>query len=101
MHWSPLTGQNIFIIIETVSDIFNVIRWVPLFSSINIRFTDWSAKEVRQIVFADQSVNRVVIADADIKAIVWEWNPAQSNVAAGDGKWFVNMSDAKPVYNNK
>jgi hypothetical protein len=58
-------------------------------------------KEVRQIVFADQSVNRVVIADVDTKQIVWEWNPAQSNVGANDVKWFVNMSDAKPVYNNK
>ncbi|MBO9204139.1 MULTISPECIES: DUF6528 family protein [Niastella] len=58
-------------------------------------------KEVRQIVFADQSVNRVVIADVDTKNVVWEWDPAQSNVAASDVKWFVNMSDAKPVYNNK
>jgi len=33
-------------------------------------------KEVRQIVLADQSVNRVVIADVDTKNVVWEWNPA-------------------------
>jgi hypothetical protein len=58
-------------------------------------------KVVRQIVFADQSVNRVAIADVDSKSVVWEWSPATSNVAAGDVKWFVNMSDAKPVYNNK
>ena len=58
-------------------------------------------KTVRQIVFADQSVNRVAIADIDTKQVVWEWQPAQSNVAAGDVMWFVNMSDAKPVYNNK
>jgi hypothetical protein len=58
-------------------------------------------KDVRQIVFADQSVNRVVIADVDTKKVVWEWNPAASNVGASDVKWFVNMSDAKPVYNNK
>ncbi|OQP66266.1 hypothetical protein A3860_12235 [Niastella vici] len=56
---------------------------------------------VRQIVFADQSVNRVVIADVDTKQVVWEWQPAQAGVAAGDVKWFVNMSDAKPVYNNR
>lgn len=55
----------------------------------------------RQIVFADQSVNRVVIADVDTKSVVWEWSPASSNVAAADVKWFVNMSDAKPVYNNQ
>jgi hypothetical protein len=60
-----------------------------------------SLQVVRQVVFADQSVNRVVIADIDSKKVVWEWQPAQSNVAAGDVKWFVNMSDAKPVYNNK
>lgn len=58
-------------------------------------------KKVRQIVLADQSVNRVAIADVDTKQVVWEWQPAQSNVGANDVKWFTNMSDAKPVYNNK
>jgi hypothetical protein len=58
-------------------------------------------KTVRQIVFADQSTNRVVIADVDSNKVVWEWLPAKSNVGANDVKWFVNMSDAKPVYNNK
>ncbi|HEX6431240.1 MAG TPA: DUF6528 family protein [Niastella sp.] len=58
-------------------------------------------KVVRQLVLADQSVNRVAIADIDAKKVVWEWLPAQSNVNATDVKWFVNISDAKPVYNNK
>jgi hypothetical protein len=58
-------------------------------------------KIVRQIVLADQSVNRVAIADIDSKEVVWEWQPAKSNVGANDVKWFTNMSDAKPVYNNK
>jgi hypothetical protein len=58
-------------------------------------------KIVRQIVFADQSVNRVAIADIDTKQVVWEWLPTSSNVGANDVKWFVNMSDAKPVYYNK
>src|SRR5688572_15673011 len=58
-------------------------------------------KIVRQIVLADQSVNRVAIADIDSKQVVWEWQPAKSNVGANDVKWFTNMSDAKPVYNNK
>jgi hypothetical protein len=58
-------------------------------------------KNGRQIVLADQSVNRVAIADVVSNKIVWEWLPAKSNVGANDVKWFVNMSDAKPVYNNK
>jgi hypothetical protein len=58
-------------------------------------------KNVRQIVLADQSVNRVAIADVDSNKVVWEWLPEKSNVGANDVKWFVNMSDAKPVYNNK
>jgi hypothetical protein len=58
-------------------------------------------KNVRQIVLADQSVNRVAIADIDSNKVVWEWLPGKSNVGANDVKWFVNMSDAKPVYNNK
>lgn len=60
-----------------------------------------SQQVVRQIVLADQSVNRVAIADIDSKQVVWEWRPALSNVGANDVKWFTNMSDAKPVYNNK
>ncbi|MCS3798631.1 DUF6528 family protein [Niastella sp. OAS944] len=58
-------------------------------------------KTVRQIVLADQSVNRVAIADVDSNKVVWEWLPEKSNVGVNDVKWFVNMSDAKPVYNNK
>src|SRR5438445_8489453 len=60
-----------------------------------------TSKIARQIVLADQSVNRVAIADVDSNSIVWQWTPAASNVRAADVKWFVNMSDAKPVYNNK
>jgi hypothetical protein len=60
-----------------------------------------TVKVVRQIVLADQSVNRVAIADIDSKQVVWEWQPALSNVGANDVKWFTNMSDAKPVYNNR
>lgn len=55
----------------------------------------------RQVVMADQSVNRVAIADVDKKSIVWEWTPGASNVRPQDVQWFTNMSDAKPVYNNK
>jgi hypothetical protein len=62
---------------------------------------DDTQKIVRRIVLADQSVNRVAIADIDSKQVVWEWQPASSNVGANDVKWFTNMSDAKPVYNNK
>jgi len=50
---------------------------------------------------ADQSANRVAIADVDSRSIVWEWMPMASNVRREDAKWFMNISDVKPVYDNK
>ena len=54
------------------------------------------AAVVRKLVIADQSQNRVVIADVSAKTIVWEWKPSGTNAG-----WFVNMSDAKAVCNNQ
>lgn len=53
---------------------------------------------VRKLVLADQSQNRVIIADVGAKTIVWEWKPAG---LLANASWFVNMSDAKPVLNNQ
>ena len=53
---------------------------------------------VRKLVLADQSQNRVIIADVAAKTVVWEWKPAGLLANAG---WFVNMSDAKPVLNSQ
>lgn len=63
--------------------------------------TDTTAKPpatVRKLVLADQSTNRVIIADVGTKTIVWEWKPAG---LLANASWFVNMSDAKPVLNNQ
>jgi hypothetical protein len=53
---------------------------------------------VRKLVIADQSQNRVIIADVSAKTIVWEWKPAG---LLSNASWFVNMSDARPVLNNQ
>lgn len=57
---------------------------------------------VKELVGADQAQNRVIIADVNTQKIIWDWNPATSaDISSTNAKWFVNMSDAKPVYNNK
>jgi hypothetical protein len=52
------------------------------------------------IVLSEQSDSRVAIADVASQTIIWEWKPAGS-VKPAHVQWFSNMSDAKPVYNNK
>lgn len=54
----------------------------------------------RCIVLSEQSTSRVAIADVDSKTIIWEWNPADG-VKPGHVEWFHNISDAKPVYDNR
>lgn len=54
------------------------------------------AAVVRKLVIADQSQNRVIIADVSTNSIAWEWKPSGANAG-----WFVNMSDAKAVCNNQ
>jgi len=72
--------------------------FLPLWGKGEASFSDSSK---RLIVMADQSVNRVAIADVDSRSIVWEWVPTASNVRREDAKWFTNISDVKPVYDNK
>ena len=48
---------------------------------------------------ADQQKERVAIADVSKKEIIWQWEPAHSNVKAEHVKWFSSISEAKPVYN--
>lgn len=48
---------------------------------------------------AEQQKHRVAIADVIKKTIIWEWEPAKSNVKAEHLKWFLSISEAKPVYN--
>ena len=49
----------------------------------------------RKLVMADQSQNRVIIADLSSNTITWEWKPSSNT------SWFTNMSDAKPVCGNQ
>ena len=53
------------------------------------------------IVVAEQSQNRIVIADVASGAVIWEWKPESSNVKPEHVKWFSNPSDAKAVYSNQ
>jgi hypothetical protein len=53
---------------------------------------------VKKLVLADQSTNRVIIADIAARTIVWEWKPTGT---LSNASWFTNMSDAKPVLNNQ
>ena len=72
--------------------------FLPLWGKGESSFGDSSK---RLIIMADQSANRVAIADVDSRSIVWEWVPTASNVRREDAKWFTNISDVKPVYDNK
>lgn len=53
------------------------------------------------IVLAEQSQHRIAIADVAKQQIIWEWQPAESNVKAAHVKWFSSPSDAKVVYDGK
>ena len=44
------------------------------------------------IVVAEQSQNRIVIADVASGALIWEWKPEASNVKPEHVKWFSNPS---------
>ena len=48
-----------------------------------------------KLILADQSQNRVIIADVSTNTIAWEWKPSTNT------SWFVNMSDARPVCGNQ
>jgi len=55
----------------------------------------------QRILLAEQTEQRIAIADATTDRIVWEWKPSLSNVDSAHWKWFSNPSDAKPVYNGR
>ena len=59
------------------------------------------ADTARFIVMAEQSQQRIVIADINTGQLVWEWKPAPPVVPATHIAWFSNPSDAKPVLNNQ
>jgi len=50
------------------------------------------------VALAEQSQNRIAIANVKTRKIVWEWKPSDSNVAPEHYRWFTNPSDAKVVY---
>jgi hypothetical protein len=53
------------------------------------------------IVLAEQLKDRVAIVDQKSGKIIWEWKPAESNVAAAHLAWFGLIDEVKPVYNSK
>ncbi|WPU92720.1 DUF6528 family protein [Mucilaginibacter sabulilitoris] len=66
----------------------------------NYAYAQQAIKDCKKcIIMADQSKQRVAIADVSKKAIIWEWEPANSNVKTEYVKWFSSISEAKPVYN--
>jgi len=73
------------------------------FFHVSMAQTNWHPEKGKKyIVLAEQSKNRVAIADISAPAIVWEWRPSeQSDVKPGHVKWFEAMSDAKPLEKGK
>jgi len=53
------------------------------------------------IVLAEQSQNRIAIADTKTNTIIWDWKPAGSNVKPEHIKWFNNPSEVKVIYDGK
>jgi hypothetical protein len=53
------------------------------------------------IIMADQSQNRVAIADINSNTIFWDWKPSSPAIKSDYIKWFDETSDAKLVYNGK
>ena len=60
-----------------------------------------AAKIKKELLIADQSVNRIAIVNVETAEIVWSWRAAESNVRPEDVGWFNAPSDVKPVYNSK
>ena len=53
------------------------------------------------VVMAEQSQNRIAIANVKTGRIIWDWKPTDSSVAPEHYAWFSNPSDAKVVYEGK
>ncbi len=53
------------------------------------------------IVMAEQSQNRIAIANVKTGKIIWSWKAAESKVSPEHYEWFNNPSDAKVVYGGK
>jgi len=53
------------------------------------------------MLLTEQAENRIVIVDVNKNSIIWEWKAEYSNIRAKYYSWFKNLSDVKPVYNNK
>lgn len=50
------------------------------------------------IIMAEQSQNRIAIANVKTGKIIWDWKPNDSNIDTCHYNWFVNPSDAKVIY---
>ncbi|MDF3078449.1 MAG: hypothetical protein K0S09_2338 [Sphingobacteriaceae bacterium] len=77
-----------------------------LFLSLGALFISGKADELpptfdnckRCAILAEQSVNRIAIADLDKQEIVWSWYPNKAGINSNHLSWFRAPSDAKVVY---
>ncbi len=53
------------------------------------------------LLLAEQRENRIMIVDIVRHRVIWQWKPEMGGIRAGDLKWFKNLSDMKPVYQEK
>lgn len=60
-----------------------------------------TALPAKSFVLTEQARTAIIILDAATQHVIWEWTPVEAKIPAGFQKWFVNPSEAKPVYNNK
>lgn len=52
-------------------------------------------------VLAEQAKNAVIIVDQKTSKVIWRWDAQSSSISSDHYSWFINPSEAKPVYNNK
>jgi hypothetical protein len=55
----------------------------------------------KTLLITDQALNRVIMADASTKEIIWEWKPSADIMPAAHVAWFAAPSDVKPVMHAK
>ena len=52
-------------------------------------------------VLAEQSRSAIVVMDAETCRNVWSWDPVSAGLPVGQQSWFINPSEAKPVFNRR
>lgn len=52
-------------------------------------------------VLVEQSRSAIVVMDAETHHNVWSWDPVSAGLPVGQQSWFINPSEAKPVFNRR